>query len=808
MDPTQDIRTKSVITKVTIVVIVLALLAGCSSGGGGKKDRTAPQVSASPPSMIFTDSTIDVTLTGMDDRQAPVTIHYTTDATIPTTASTVYTGPLTLGDTTVLKFLAVDRKGNESDVVTEGYTRALFPIEEDWANSGHGAILDGAFRHWDEDTEVPTSCARCHTGQGFVDFAQDGTVDNAAPLPLGHYCDSCHESAPLTFYDDLASYPALDPVEFPSGEHASLWGQSNMCIACHTGRSSKASVDDAIADDPMGPYRFINIHYYAAAASVFGTEVTGAYEYDGLEYVGRNTFPSHPCEQQTCVGCHMRGDRRDHTFVPQVSDCNTCHTGNTFETLSGSPSNHYQIITAMSAALIDEIRVYAANQIGVPIAYGDGYPYYFVDDNGNGVVDEGENSRYSDFDARLLKAAYNYQVVQKDPAGYIHNGTYLHQILHDSTVDLGGLPLIPAPGRPGFNRDNASKTDQWHLSGHAASTAEAFRHWDEDGEIPASCARCHSTPGFIDYAADTILDDPAPLGSLVECTACHSDFNLYANPETRYADLGENAGLEPVLFPSGATATFGNASNICMTCHQGRESGVSVDANSPNTVVQSPTDYDSFDFVNRHYYAAGAILFGSDVNAAYEYDGMTYAGQNLFAGVHGSLTDCIGCHMRGMQDHEFVPQTGDCSVCHQGITDFEQLGLPFGMPNVDYDGDGTGESFQAEIDGTAAFTYLAIQAYARFGLPQSSPVVYSPTSYPYWFKDTNDNGQVDDGEASFGNRYRDFDRRMLRAAFNFHAAQDPGGDIHNYRYVLQTLYDSSDILDDGAFNGSPPGTRP
>jgi hypothetical protein len=281
---------------------------------------------------------------------------------------------------------------------------------------------------------------------------------------------------------------------------------------------------------------------------------------------------------------------------------------------------------------------------------------------------------------------------------------------------------------------------------------------------------------------------------------------------TRYDDLATNPALEPVTFPSGDTQTFMNAGNMCMTCHQGRESGASVDAAMPNTVVQSPTDYNSFDFVNRHYYAAAAILFGTDVNAAYEYMSKTYLGQNTFPGHGASLSDCLACHARGIEDHTFEVEIDDCSGCHQGITDFEELGLPFGNPNVDWDGDGSAGSFQDEIDGMQFTLLVAIQDYARFGtpgLPQPSPVAYTPDSYPYWFSDTNDNGVVDPGvEDDFSNRYRDFDTDLLRAAFNYHASQDPCSDIHNYKYTLQTLYDSIDKLDDDMLNGTAPGMRP
>jgi hypothetical protein len=96
-------------------------------------------------------------------------------------------------------------------------------------------------------------------------------------------------------------------------------------------------------------------------------------------------------------------------------------------------------IAGLEAPLLAQIQAYAKTTIGTAIAYdGASYPYFFVDDNGNGVVDPGENTGYSELDAKLLKATYNYQVSQKEPCGYIHNADYIAQLLIDSIADLGG----------------------------------------------------------------------------------------------------------------------------------------------------------------------------------------------------------------------------------------------------------------------------------------------------------------------------------------------------------------------------------
>jgi hypothetical protein len=800
---------------IALVPITLISCSGSSSGFTPLPDNTEPTLTG-PGDTTFLAPSIDVTLTAADNRDPDPSIYYTTDLSIPTDMSTLYAGPITITATTVLKAISIDAAGNESSLLTEGYTLVsnLTGIEADWASSGHGKISAEAWRHWDEDPDVQTSCARCHGDGGLKDYAADGVVDVPGAIPFGLACDACHTAPPGTIYDDLLTYSALEPVEFPSMDTASLWSNSNICTTCHQGRNSTVQVDDVITTTPGGPHTFINIHYYAAGATFFGGEVQGGYEYAGNDYAGRNAFGSHPAAQQDCKGCHMRGANNDHTFNPLLGDCTICHSGASFETLSGSPGDNYNAITALQPELLDDIQDWAETVIGMGIVYDpSAYPYWFFDTDGDRVTDPDEvnfGNRYDQFDDELLRASYNYQVVEKDPAGYIHNGTYIRQLQHDSIVALGGIPSVPAPDRLLFDTDNATKAEQWHVSGHADSTADAFRHWDDDPDIPTSCAKCHSSTGFIDHAADGTVDNPVIQGELVGCSACHNSLNLFADNSTRYTDLGTNMALDPVTFPSGATQSLGNSSNICMSCHQGRESGVSVDTQLPNGVTQAPIDYDSYDFVNRHYYAAAAIFYGSDVTAAYEYPLQNYRGQN-FTTHPGGLQDCLACHARGAQDHVFEVELSDCSACHTGITDFEDLGLPFGAPNIDYDGDGNGGSFQEEIDGMQATLLTAMQAYARGGvpgLPQSSPIVYGPGSYPYWFFDTNDNSVVDPGEDIFPNRYRDFDEELLRAAFNYHAAEDPCSDIHSYKYTLQTLYDSIDELDDLLLNGSAPGIRP
>ena len=59
--------------------------------------------------------------------------------------------------------------------------------------------------------------------------------------------------------------------------------------------------------------------------------------------------------------------------------------------------------------------------------------------NGSLDADEATSANgYKSFDAKLLKAAYNYQFSIKEPCGYIHNADYMAQLAIDSIGDLGG----------------------------------------------------------------------------------------------------------------------------------------------------------------------------------------------------------------------------------------------------------------------------------------------------------------------------------------------------------------------------------
>jgi hypothetical protein len=143
--------------------------------------------------------------------------------------------------------------------------------------------------------------------------------------------------------------------------------------------------------------------------------------------------------------------------------------------------------------------------------------------------------------------------------------------------------------------------------GHFAGSEEAFRHWDEDGVVPANCVKCHQAEGLPQFLREGVNISQAPSNSFL-CTTCHTDFEEYGRYE-----------IASVTFPSGATVTMDDPdSNLCISCHQGRTSTVTVDT-AVQGLEEDTVPERALRFANIHYFAAGATLFGDEVQGAYQF---------------------------------------------------------------------------------------------------------------------------------------------------------------------------------------------
>jgi len=321
--------------------------------------------------------------------------------------------------------------------------------EDLWAISGHADDASEAFNHWNEDEppEIPVECAKCHSRPGFISFigadgSSAGVVDNPAIVGTTITCYVCHNEVSLD----------LDSAEFPSGVKIRQLGPEARCIQCHQGRASTPTVNGAISalglendDTSSEELEFINSHSISAATP-FGTEVQGGFEYDGKTYAGRFVRGN---EFFSCIRCHDK-----HTLELQFETCSECHTINgsnpedirvnttDFDGDDNIQEGIFYEIEYIHSALLESIQKYSKDITGIPISYDPHiYPYYFIDTNGNGVLEPEEASfmnRFVSWTPRLLRAAYNYNYIFHDPGAYAHNSKYALQILFDSISDIGG----------------------------------------------------------------------------------------------------------------------------------------------------------------------------------------------------------------------------------------------------------------------------------------------------------------------------------------------------------------------------------
>ncbi len=328
-------------------------------------------------------------------------------------------------------------------------------------------------------------------------------------------------------------------------------------------------------------------------------------------------------------------------------------------------------------------------------------------------------------------------------------------------------PFTPAE----IDIENDQAIADWFRSAHANAAAEAFSHWDDDGEIRAACATCHSGEGFRDFhgldgTEVGVVNGTINVGGVVDCGTCHNE---------GLAEISE------ITFPSGLVHPVQGVEASCLTCHQGRTAGIDVVEATADMAIDEPNA--ELRFINPHYATAAATWLGGYGAAGYHYDGRDYSGRFFHA---RPVASCNSCHEPHTLEVEFEP----CLTCHQAETPQD-----IRIARQSYDGSGnTSVGIQSDIEANAETLMDMIRAYTNDVV--GAPVIYDGSRYPYFFADANGDGVVDmaDGKPVV---YGSWTPRSLRTAFNWKlVTADPGNYAHNPQYSLELLYDSIADLSD------------
>lgn len=351
-----------------------------------------------------------------------------------------------------------------------------------------------------------SACRRCHTATGAASYLNAPASYNPATLDYAYlngeqremlYCWGCHKNnsggmrTPGAITTAYKFNGAL--AVFPDAQ------SSNTCIACHAGRESGESVQ-AITN--FTNVSFKNSHYMAAAGlmyvkagyrnfvpldtpigtTTYGKTLTSTEDGGSLSSTHRklgtvaingdshNTaffVPGNLDSDGPCVTCHMvartdNNGKRNHTLEIDANAfsavCSNCHTSEGTTVLT--PDNFKEAFIEDQAVPFENAMNLA--QATLLAKFGvtfdsTSYPYFFVggvalkDWTLGGTVD-GE---------RLMGACFNLNLLNHEPAAYVHARTYARRLLYD-TIDWLDDKTI--------NRSVTATAHAWNASIYNAGT--------------------------------------------------------------------------------------------------------------------------------------------------------------------------------------------------------------------------------------------------------------------------------------------------------------------------------------------------
>ncbi len=345
-----------------------------------------------------------------------------------------------------------------------------------------------------------------------------------------------------------------------------------------------------------------------------------------------------------------------------------------------------------------------------------------------------------------------------------HGPGSLHPPAEIEDEEGGSQPAVPGPIGLGLDYGTCAQChaeepyhvfpQEWELSGHAAKNARAF--WYPIGEDHQACVRCHSGLGYIDYTNGLPQEEWRIDYQVITCAVCHDPHDADNPHQLRVFD--------EVLLPDGTDVASAGPAATCMSCHNART--------DPVAAVEGEN------FRTPHHSTAAELIN--------ETGGYTW-GETLPTSTHGRIVEntCIGCHMAdspGMDnmgtpddrsddqplpghltvgEHTFsmvspvdgTENVAACQQCHDGAESFEF------EARRDYDGDGTIETNQEEVNGLLELLQAALEENG----------VEVLTHYPYF--NMPENPSVD----------------VLGAAYNLQFVNSAGSVDHNLRYIVSLL---------------------
>ncbi len=297
---------------------------------------------------------------------------------------------------------------------------AMDQIETQFAQAGHSEAYTRV---------TSTSCAPCHSHEGFVVYGNNGQVPLEDPFVHGSTmtCGTCHShsnNGSAAVFSDEVPIRFNDPVVMLTGlEDVDYGDNSNVCARCHQPRRTWATYDDGIGDMVMITSSHAGPHH--------GNQVTPLMGKGGdhrLNNLLEGMGPTQHGTESTCVSCHMV--EGNHTFKPVAAACTECHDVTDDLDYNGKRAEiATKMETLVGYLVAQEGHAIERDSTGTWVVIPDSMvhgPLHFEDEEYHPVVGQ--------YDRNVYSAFWNYMTVMEDQSGGVHNPPYLEALLDASIL--------------------------------------------------------------------------------------------------------------------------------------------------------------------------------------------------------------------------------------------------------------------------------------------------------------------------------------------------------------------------------------
>jgi hypothetical protein len=370
-------------------------------------------------------------------------------------------------------------------------TTTAAKARSEWAKSGKGDVTNPAWKNspthdWKTTgtfnatpaTSVAQDCVRCHVAKGFTQYV-GSNYTNISPVGVSSdktseplTCNACHNTDSTTDpgftiraasnvtayynYSSLATkklivkFDQFYGINYVTGEQLNNGG-SNLCIACHSGRESGATLWKANdAGLNFNNVAFINSHYMTAAGSLYQstgfeyyTSPSDPYNYQltgGADYhqqIGTNPAFVVGGDNGPCAGCHM-STTAPHSYQPvlysggQISNISFCQNAACHD---GRQPSFMQLQKDNFNAALEALRYLLENSSKHIYYNGLVYPYFFNAPLSSNTPppEEIAAKRYTTWgNVQTMGAAFNYNLLKREAGAWAHNPVYTKRLLWDS----------------------------------------------------------------------------------------------------------------------------------------------------------------------------------------------------------------------------------------------------------------------------------------------------------------------------------------------------------------------------------------